>query len=209
MQAHGLEGGLRASAAVSPLVCLLDTQETSHVLAFLVFCLSLSVVFLGHREREMEEKKLSFVDEFFPEKEPALPSKSDILSTIFPPRSPVAVKDSVHYEVSAVRATKQENEGQSLTEQMGASSGSFQVSSGKNQEQDGLKKNNDPNVPCEIAEPCLMSSSVYYGGRDDFIPEISSSYKSDSSNNYKKDNEDGNNSDVANRGEWWQGSFYY
>lgn len=65
------------------------------------------------------------------------------------------------------------------------SGGSFQVSSGKNQEQDGLKKNNDPNVPCEIAEPCLMSSSVYYGGRDDFIPEISSSYKSDSSNNVR------------------------
>lgn len=170
----------------------------------MVLCWSCCYSIVG---REMEEKKSSFVDEFFPEKEAALPSKSDILSSIFPPRSPGAVKDSFHYESAEVSARNQGNEVHSLTAQMEALGGSFQVNHGKNQEE--LKKNNEPNTPCEIAEPCLMSSSVYYGCRDDFIPDIASSYKSGSTYNYKEDIEDGSNSDVVNRGEWWQGSFYY
>ncbi|XP_020590177.1 uncharacterized protein LOC110031357 [Phalaenopsis equestris] len=228
----------RAAAAPLICLLVLDTQEASRVLAFHLFTDRFLFSFLGigngrEEERrgllvyftvsavlclfccfavtlllvEMEEKKSSFVDEFFPEKEAALPSKSDILSSIFPPRSPVARKDSFRGDLGEVRARRQGNEGLSLTEQMGASSGSFQSSPRKNQE--GLKTNNEPNVPRDIAEPFPMSSSVFYGGRDNLIPESASSYKSGSTYNYKNDSEDGSNSDAANRGEWWQGSFYY
>lgn len=155
---------------------------------------------------EMEGKKSSFVDEFFPQKEAAPPSESDILSSIFPPQSPVAVKDSFHYEFLPSRARKHGNEGLSSTERIGTPGEMLHINQIKNQ--DGLKKNIDTIMAREIAEPCLMSSSVYYGGRDDFIPESSSPYKSGSSYNCK-DDEDASNSDLANRGEWWQGSFYY
>ncbi|PKA56420.1 hypothetical protein AXF42_Ash014923 [Apostasia shenzhenica] len=143
----------------------------------------------------MEGKKSSFVDELFPRYDSASPTKSDFLSSIFPPSG--AGKGSSHYESPAAMAgRKQGNEG-------GSSNGSASKS------QNASKKNsNHPIVLCEIAEPCLMSSSVYYGGRDDFIPENSSSHSSGSgSYRYKNDSEDDKH--VATRGEWWQGSLYY
>ncbi|KAG0479193.1 hypothetical protein HPP92_013912 [Vanilla planifolia] len=59
-------------------------------------------------------------------------------------------------------------------------------------------------------DPCLMSSSVYYGGRDYFIPESTSSYKSGNTYNFKNDKEDDSSKlDFSTRGEWWQDDDLY
>ncbi|XP_030451905.1 uncharacterized protein LOC115673802 isoform X1 [Syzygium oleosum] len=60
----------------------------------------------------------------------------------------------------------------------------------------------------EAAEPCYLSSSIYYGGQENYPPrtaESDSLFKKDGVN----DDPNGSNSDSASRGNWWQGSLYY
>ncbi|KAL2898869.1 LL-diaminopimelate aminotransferase [Bienertia sinuspersici] len=60
----------------------------------------------------------------------------------------------------------------------------------------------------EGAEPCHLSSSLYYGGQD----VCSKSHTSHSSTSYPIYKKDGGGSDPsggASRGNWWQGSLYY
>ncbi|XP_020577230.1 uncharacterized protein LOC110038489 [Phalaenopsis equestris] len=138
----------------------------------------------------MEGKK-SFVDDLFPRREAA---KSDILSSIFPPPTTGGGKDSSHSDFNGT--WRKQGEGNSR------GSPSKNQSSGK--------KYSNPVYLYELQEPCLMSSSVYYGGRDDFIPESSTSNNSSTYFNCKADKEDDSaDTDVATRGDWWQGSFYY
>lgn len=64
----------------------------------------------------------------------------------------------------------------------------------------------------ERVEPCHLSSSIYYGGQENY-----SQYPSDQTTGsnpiFKKDggegDPNGNNSQGASRGNWWQGSLYY
>ncbi|GMI69719.1 hypothetical protein like AT2G39855 [Hibiscus trionum] len=60
----------------------------------------------------------------------------------------------------------------------------------------------------ETVEPCYLSSSIYYGGQENYSP------RTDSPQYFKKDGGDddpnGNNSSGgASRGNWWKGSLYY
>ncbi|KAG0473645.1 hypothetical protein HPP92_015502 [Vanilla planifolia] len=138
----------------------------------------------------MEGKK-SFVDEFFPKTEAAKPSKFDALNSIFPPRPTGDMKDSAQLQWS---------ESWRKTAANGVN--------GKSQST--AKKNGKPVSNYELSEPCLMSSSVHYGGREDFIPEASVTGNFGAQYNYKKDKEDYlGNSEGASRGDWWQGSYYY
>ncbi|KAL0915154.1 hypothetical protein M5K25_015553 [Dendrobium thyrsiflorum] len=142
----------------------------------------------------MEGRK-SFVDEFFPiNNETAKTSKYDSLGSIFPPLSTGAGKDS---EWSAL-CRKTETE-----------AGNSWGSTGQNQST--AKKNSKPLNFSELPESCLMSSSVYYGGRDDYIPQTSATHNSGANYTYNKHNkeDDLGNSEVATRGDWWQGSYYY
>ncbi|PKU77110.1 hypothetical protein MA16_Dca001716 [Dendrobium catenatum] len=84
------------------------------------------------------------------------------------------------------------------------SAGNSWGSTGQNQST--AKKNSKPLNFCDLPESCLMSSSVYYGGRDDYIPQTSATHNSGAHYSYKKQNkeEDSGNSDVATRGDWWQ-----
>ncbi|EFH56087.1 hypothetical protein ARALYDRAFT_321676 [Arabidopsis lyrata subsp. lyrata] len=54
----------------------------------------------------------------------------------------------------------------------------------------------------ETQPPCNLSSSIYYGGQDNYS---SSTTNPDA---YKKDGEEGD-SESASRGNWWEGSFNY
>ncbi|XP_050209269.1 uncharacterized protein LOC126659977 isoform X1 [Mercurialis annua] len=77
----------------------------------------------------------------------------------------------------------------------------------------GNGKDSSPsNYQNETAEPCYFSSSIYYGGQENYSPRTKNS-ESHTSQQFKKDdkNDDpnGNNSNTASRGNWWQGSLYY
>ncbi|KAK8660375.1 hypothetical protein V6N13_051301 [Hibiscus sabdariffa] len=56
----------------------------------------------------------------------------------------------------------------------------------------------------ETVEPSYLSSSIYYGGQENYSPFNKATIK-------KEDDPNGNNSsgDGASRGNWWQGSLYY
>ncbi|XP_039063878.1 uncharacterized protein LOC120208763 [Hibiscus syriacus] len=56
-------------------------------------------------------------------------------------------------------------------------------------------------------QPCNLSSSIYYGGQDIYsLPH--SSQGSGLNSMYKKDGGE-EDSGMASRGNWWQGSLYY
>ncbi|KAK8588685.1 hypothetical protein V6N13_087590 [Hibiscus sabdariffa] len=56
-------------------------------------------------------------------------------------------------------------------------------------------------------EPCNLSSSIYYGGQD-IYPLPQSSQGSGLNSMYKKNGGE-EDSGIASRGNWWQGSLYY
>ncbi|KAK2637476.1 hypothetical protein Ddye_032268 [Dipteronia dyeriana] len=63
----------------------------------------------------------------------------------------------------------------------------------------------------ETTEPCYLSSSIYYGGQENYSPRTKST---DSHHVVKKDGGEGdpngsNANNAASRGNWWQGSLYY
>ncbi|XP_039061493.1 uncharacterized protein LOC120205733 [Hibiscus syriacus] len=63
----------------------------------------------------------------------------------------------------------------------------------------------------ETVEPSYLSSSIYYGGQENYSPRNNTtqsppSFKLDGGH----DDRDGNDSsDGASRGNWWKGSLYY
>ncbi|KAI9194851.1 hypothetical protein LWI28_009653 [Acer negundo] len=66
----------------------------------------------------------------------------------------------------------------------------------------------------ERAEPCHLSSSLYYGGQDIYsnsssIRSAPGSYPIFKKDDKGEDDPNGNNSNGASRGNWWQGSLYY
>ncbi|KAG0450249.1 hypothetical protein HPP92_026777 [Vanilla planifolia] len=136
------------------------------------------------------ERKKSLAEELFPTREPAQ-AKYDILSSIFPPHQMVDGKCSSHSEWKYSSQDAKTNN-----------------SSGKNHSSD--KWNGNPIYLCVLPESCLMSSSVNYGGRDDdYIPDSSSTNTGMAYNPKKKEEDESDNSDVAIRGDWWLGSYYY
>lgn len=62
----------------------------------------------------------------------------------------------------------------------------------------------------ETPEPCYLSSSIYYGGQENYSPRTKNS---EYQHVFKKDDEhenpNGNDPNSASRGNWWQGSLYY
>lgn len=62
----------------------------------------------------------------------------------------------------------------------------------------------------ETVEPCFLSSSLYYGGRD-ICNHSPNTRASGTAPIFKKDggDDDASNSNSASRGNWWQGSLYY
>ncbi|KAF3433595.1 hypothetical protein FNV43_RR24697 [Rhamnella rubrinervis] len=73
-------------------------------------------------------------------------------------------------------------------------------------------KSKDSIYQNESAEPCYFSSSIYYGGQENYSPRTSGT--TESQHIFKKDGNgdddpNGNNSNSASRGNWWQGSLYY
>lgn len=82
-----------------------------------------------------------------------------------------------------------------------------------NTKQDNSYKHGDGNkeknsiYQQEGGEPCYLSSSIYYGGREMYSRAPAHS-TSNSYSNFKKDGEEDDPNGAA-RGNWWQGSLYY
>eukprot|EP00258_Populus_trichocarpa_P050261 XP_024466280.1 uncharacterized protein LOC7490361 isoform X1 [Populus trichocarpa] len=62
----------------------------------------------------------------------------------------------------------------------------------------------------ETPEPCYLSSSIYYGGQENYSPRTKNSeYQHVFKKDDEQENPNGNDPNSASRGNWWQGSLYY
>lgn len=145
---------------------------------------------------ESKKAAKAFVDQYFPVRNPN-PKSTDVFGELL---SPNTRKESIK---------KQGGYGVQILNAHGAAAdGKFQGHSNKNHQP---HKGSNGAEHREVSEPCLMSSSVDYGCRDDYPYDPDNRYPGPSSYIDKKDRKDG--SDYANPetagAEWWQGSFYY
>ncbi|XP_020210669.1 uncharacterized protein LOC109795543 [Cajanus cajan] len=116
-------------------------------------------------------------------------SSSTLFGSIFPPPSSVGGRESRLQEVGS------KNFGASGTQ--------------SNKGENSSRKNT--NYQNETVEPSsYFSSSIYYGGQENYSP---TSRTTQPHHVFKKDKDDGdsngNDSNSAARGNWWQGSLYY
>ncbi|WCJ19688.1 hypothetical protein M5689_001969 [Euphorbia peplus] len=145
----------------------------------------------------MENKKQStgsssFDHLFGPKDSSSSSSSSSVFSSIFSAPSQGLGRDSAGTMANQAGNSRYGNPGNNSQSHKGSSSGKEYQN--------------------ETAEPCYFSSSIYYGGQENYSPRTSRN-NSESHHSFKKDekNEDpnGNNSNGASRGNWWQGSLYY
>ncbi|KAK8593254.1 hypothetical protein V6N13_043144 [Hibiscus sabdariffa] len=130
-------------------------------------------------------------------------SSTGLFGTIFPPPSVVLGRDSSH---SGIRGSWN-NQGLAHHGTYGNPDHTIEYSKG----QSSGKRNKDKSSSIyhnETVEPCYLSSSIYYGGQENYSPRKKTTHY------FEKDGGDddpnGNNSSGgASRGNWWQGSLYY
>ncbi|KAG6466384.1 hypothetical protein ZIOFF_074629 [Zingiber officinale] len=145
----------------------------------------------------------SVADELFPAgKDVESSSSPGYFSTVFPPASAVVGKDSSQSDLYWT-LSKPKMDGQAGNAQGVAPGGKSQSNPAKKQMM--RNKDGEPVAPNPYEESAYFSSSVHYGGRD-FYDSSASTQVSGSPKTYKDGNgENPNDSDAANRGEWWQG----
>ncbi|XP_004490927.1 uncharacterized protein [Cicer arietinum] len=131
-------------------------------------------------------------DQLFGPKDSA--SSSSFFGSIFPPPPSVEGRGSRTQEVGS------KNFGAQGT-----------PSNNKGENNRGISnKNTSVNYQNETVEPSYFSSSIYYGGQENYSPRSRTTqphqlFKKDKNNG----DPNGNNSNSASRGDWWEGSLYY
>ncbi|GMY08112.1 hypothetical protein FCV25MIE_03351 [Fagus crenata] len=135
-------------------------------------------------------------DHLFGPKDPSSASSSSstgIFGSIFPPPSTVLGRDSSHNQGGSGKYGNPDN----ITQNVKGESGGI-----------GTKGSLYQN---EIMDPCYLSSSIYYGGQENYSPRARTTESQHQI--FKKHGEDddsnGSNANSASRGNWWQGSLYY
>ncbi|XP_010037782.1 uncharacterized protein LOC104426421 [Eucalyptus grandis] len=142
----------------------------------------------------------SFASELFGSKE-AYPSSSSagIFGSIFAPPPRVLGKESVRYESER----KQDFQNEPWRSKSGLPDDASNVSGGG---QSMLNGDMATIYQEQRVQPCHLSSSIFYGGQENYC-HPSSTQGSGLNSVSKKD--PGEDDGSASRGNWWQGSLYY
>ncbi|CAB4270856.1 unnamed protein product [Prunus armeniaca] len=155
------------------------------------------------------------LDHLFGPKDSSSSSSSSLFGSIFPPPPSAGLGSSGKYgNPSAL-----DNQSQGFYSSKGEST--------KGQNTKGASKDSMI-YQNEAVEPCNFSSSIYYGGQENYSPRTGTTTESHQHHlcakvnsadincvilQSKKDGGDddanGNNSNCASRGNWWKGSLYY
>ncbi|CAN4107033.1 unnamed protein product [Withania somnifera] len=125
----------------------------------------------------------SFTNELFGPKEP---SNSTLFGSVFGPHSTGLRKDAIHSGDRGSSRTIKDSENQYPNNVKYGTS------------DNGSKRNQIEKVEA----PCNLSSSIYYGGQDVYPP--TNNHSTGSQTNIVK--KDGEGSNSASRGNWWQGT---
>ncbi|OIT31851.1 PREDICTED: uncharacterized protein LOC109208152 [Nicotiana attenuata] len=140
----------------------------------------------------------SFTNDLFGPKEP---TKSSLFGSVFGPHSTGLGRDTIHSGVRGLSRIQDSGNQSFGNAKYGTSENGSQRSRGD------IKKAIYQN---ETTEPCHLSSSIYYGGQDVYYPTTQiPGYQNTFKKNEEDDSQNGNNSNCASRGNWWQGSLYY
>ncbi|CAK8538237.1 unnamed protein product [Lathyrus sativus] len=125
-------------------------------------------------------------DQLFGPKESSPTSSSSVFGSIFPPPPPPYVEG---------RGSRAQELGSKNLGTLGNSNSN---------------KNTSSNYQNVTGEPSYFSSSIHYGGQENYS---SRNRTTESHHVLKKDKNhgdfNGNNSNTASRGDWWEGSLYY
>ncbi|KAK6227906.1 hypothetical protein SCA6_000246 [Theobroma cacao] len=143
---------------------------------------------------------VSFDHLFGPKDSSSSSSTSGIFGTIFPPPSTVLGRDSSHSGMMG----SWNNQGLPHHGKYGNPDHS---TDSKGRSSCTTHKDKSSSIyQNETVEPCYFSSSIYYGGQENYSPRKNTN---EPQHYFKKDGEDddpnGNNSSGASRGNWWQG----
>ncbi|XP_050250635.1 uncharacterized protein LOC126697607 isoform X1 [Quercus robur] len=131
------------------------------------------------------------LDHLFGPKDPSSASSTGVFGSIFPPPSTQLGRDSFQNQGGSGKYGNPDNIAQSVKD-----------------ESAGIGTRNSP-YQNEPMEPCYLSSSIYYGGQENYSPRAGST---ESQKTFRKDggeDDSNNNANSASRGNWWQGSLYY
>lgn len=146
----------------------------------------------------------SFTAELFGSKE-SPSSSAGIFGSIFAPPSKVLGRESLRPDVMAKR---QDSPNEPLNAKPGTSGN---PSKGHEAENQNIANRDVSFIYQEYQEqrvqPCHLSSSIYYGGQDVYS-HSQNSEASRLNSVYKQDGGE-DDSGIASRGNWWQGSLYY
>ncbi|KAM5583478.1 hypothetical protein ABKV19_003400 [Rosa sericea] len=149
----------------------------------------------------------SLTAELFGFKESPPKSSSGIFASIFPPPSQVVGRNSSSSELTEYWQK------QSLGNQAWSTKQGNQAISSEDARYSFPNKDSSSVLQGERAEPCHLSSSLYYGGQEVYSQSPSTPYASGSYPIFKEkggeDDPNGSNANSAARGNWWQGSLYY
>ncbi|XP_041004262.1 uncharacterized protein LOC121249573 [Juglans microcarpa x Juglans regia] len=137
------------------------------------------------------------LDHLFGPKNPSSAS-SGLFGSIFPPPSTVLGRDS---------SRNQGGSGKYGTPDIITQNSKAGESVGSSSREKGSNYQN------ETVEPCYFSSSIYYGGQENYSPRTRSTESphmfKDKKDAGDDDDSNGSNPNSASRGNWWQGSLYY
>ncbi|KAJ8631822.1 hypothetical protein MRB53_025145 [Persea americana] len=128
-----------------------------------------------------------------------------IFSSVFPPPATILGRNSLNFD--ALGSLRKQDSEFLVGRTEHSSSGGLDKSSGS-KTQIVPDKDVSSIYSDQAVEPCFLSSSIHYGGREHYVH---SSNARDSPRKYEKEAEedDLNSMNIASRGDWWQGSLYY
>ncbi|GLT66987.1 hypothetical protein SLA2020_393240 [Shorea laevis] len=151
----------------------------------------------------------SFISELFSVKESPTSLSTGIFASIFPANPPpsavIGRNSSSSKALEPWQKQPIENQTWNVNHGMQASYPEGATYNSPNKERNSIYQE-------ERVEPCHLSSSLYYGGQDIYSHSTSTQTTASYPILNKcggEDDPNGNNSQGASRGNWWQGSLYY
>ncbi|XP_022151567.1 uncharacterized protein LOC111019480 [Momordica charantia] len=144
----------------------------------------------------------SLTIDLFGSKETSYSSTTGIFGSIFAPSSKVLGGESLLSQIK-------EGERDSVNEPWIPNTEAKDDAANHRQKESQEMKNKDLSsiYQEQRAQPCHLSSSIYYGGQDVYS-QSQNSHNSGVNSVFKKDGGE-DDSGSASRGNWWQGSLYY
>ncbi|KAH7657035.1 hypothetical protein IHE45_18G115000 [Dioscorea alata] len=158
----------------------------------------------------------SIADELFGRKDAGKSSQSGLFGSIFPtPSSGAGGRDALQSDLFGSASSRKHgatDQGQGHSWSAHSHSTTTHTGSYGNTHGSPSKSQSTPHKDSsysgEALNTCNLSSSLYYGGQD-ICSNTSSTHGYSSQYTKKNGEDDQDSSNMASRGNWWQGSLYY